>query len=204
MTKFLNENRNDIEPVIVIFPSFKNLKDNFLSDYIFYFRGNISETQAKKLGELVSDNMFSKSARTIYHRARYSSLFSPALEICREPVSLNWWESIWSFGVSTREGHKPSSGTIPILSKEQSAREKLPTVVILTAINEEYLAVREHLKETVEADQNDTNYEIGIFEFMGKEIAKVFIRECGAKNITAAQETERAIQYFKPDLTGQR
>lgn len=200
ITKFLNENRNDIEPVIVVFSSFKNLKDNFLADYISYFRGNISVSQAKKLGELVNSNKFSKSARAIYDKAKYNSSFGPALEICREFVSLNWWESIWSFGTSTSGTHKPTSITIPILNKEQRAREKLPTVVILTAINEEYLAVREHLKETVEADQNDTNYEVGIFEFMGKEIAKVFIRECGAKNTTAAQETERAIQYFKPDL----
>jgi nucleoside phosphorylase len=76
--------------------------------------------------------------------------------------------------------------------------ESLPTIVILTALQEEYLAVSEFLKEKVDATQNSTSYEAGIFELYGKDVAKVIIRECGPKNTNAAQETERAIQYFKP------
>lgn len=196
MTKFLNENSSNIEPVIIVYSSFKNLKDNFLADYIAYFKSSISEKQAKQLGDLIKKNKFYKSARSVYDKARYYSSFNSSYEICKELVSLNWWESLLSFG---SQPSKPSQTfTVPIFSKEQSSRANLPTVVILTAINEEYLAVRKHLKEIVEADQNDTNYEAGIFEFNGKEIAKIFIRECGAKNTTASQETERAIQYFKP------
>ncbi|MDX1905448.1 MAG: hypothetical protein SF053_00330 [Bacteroidia bacterium] len=198
MTIFLSENRNNIEPVIVIFSSFTSLKDNFLSDYITNYRGEITEEQASKLGNLVAENSFKKTARSIYNKAMYSSSFTLAYSLCRDFVGLNWWESIWNSGI---QSSKPShSFTLPILSMEESIRVNLPTVVILTAIKEEYMAVREHLIETVDADQNDTAYEAGIFQFNNKEIAKVIIRECGAKNTSAAQETERAIQHFKPNM----
>lgn len=196
MTKFLNENSGNIEPVILVYSSFKNLKDNFLADYIAYFKSSISEKQAKQLGDLIKKNRFYKSARSVYDKSRYHSSFNASYEICKELVSLNWWESLLGFG--SQPSKSSHTFTVPILPKEQLSRANLPTVVILTAINEEYLAVRKHLKEVIEADQNDTNYEAGIFEFNGKEIAKIFIRECGAKNTTASQETERAIQYFKP------
>lgn len=74
----------------------------------------------------------------------------------------------------------------------------LPTVVILTAIQEEYLAVKSYLKEIKDADQDNTFYEEGIFELERKAIARVIIRECGAKNSTSSMETERAIRYFEP------
>lgn len=84
-------------------------------------------------------------------------------------------------------------------SKESYMKKSLPTVVILTAIQEEYNAVKKHLHNIKDADQNNTAYEVGIFIFNGIEIAKVIIRECGARNTTAAQESERAIQYFRPN-----
>ncbi|MCW3106378.1 MAG: hypothetical protein JWQ09_884 [Segetibacter sp.] len=79
------------------------------------------------------------------------------------------------------------------------ANVTLPVVVVLTAINEEYSAVRKHLSQIVEVEKNDTHYEEGIFEYGGKKIAKIIIRESGARNTIASQETERALQYFSPD-----
>jgi hypothetical protein len=63
----------------------------------------------------------------------------------------------------------------------------LPTVVILTAIKEEYLAVRQHIRRNCTTlNRMIPTYEAGIFRFNGKEIAKVIIRECGAKNTTCS------------------
>jgi len=76
----------------------------------------------------------------------------------------------------------------------------LPVVVILTAIKEEYLAVRIHLSNINDANQKGTSYESGIYSFGNKQIANVIIRECGAKNPYSSQETERAIQHFTPDI----
>jgi nucleoside phosphorylase len=200
ITNFLNKSKRHIEPVIAAFTVFNNLEDGFLADYVSYFNGDISLQQSKRLGEVIVGKKLSKSARAIFEKAKYNSSFVPALEICREFVNLNFWDSIWASRNFTKDEFRPMTNTAPFPNKEKDSKHNLPTVVILTAINEEYLAVREHLKDILDADQNDTNYEVGIFEIRGKEIAKVFIRECGAKNTTAAQETERAIQYFKPDL----
>ncbi|OUS15800.1 hypothetical protein A9Q93_06235 [Nonlabens dokdonensis] len=77
---------------------------------------------------------------------------------------------------------------------------KTPLVVILTAIKEEYIAVRAHLTNLKDKDIDDTSYEIGEFNLNKKLIANVVIRECGAKNSIAAMETERAISNHSPQL----
>ena len=78
--------------------------------------------------------------------------------------------------------------------------QPLPIVVILTAIKEEYRAVRSHLKNIEDADKKGVGYEKGIFELNGNDIVQVIIRECGATNNIAAQETEKAISNFNPDM----
>ncbi|MCP9756854.1 response regulator [Lacihabitans sp. CCS-44] len=75
-----------------------------------------------------------------------------------------------------------------------------PLVVILTAIKEEYRAVKAHLINLKDNDLDDTSYEIGDFYWNDGLVANVVIRECGAKNSIAAMETERAIQNYSPDL----
>lgn len=82
--------------------------------------------------------------------------------------------------------------------KKKMSKYEIPTIVILTAIKPEYLAVRAHLTSIVDNDVKDTSYEMGIFQHEGEDIAKIIIRECGATNNNASQETERAIQYFSP------
>lgn len=196
MTNFLNEHQNNIAAVIKAYESFTNLKDNFLSDYVGYYRSTISDIQSERLGAIVKERKFTKTARSIYDKSKYDQSFNLAFENCRDLVNLHWWES----PISNIFKHKP----FPDHQQQDQIdgtkmSESLPIVVILTAIQEEYSAVRNHLKDIVDADQNDTSYEAGIFEFNEKEIAKVIIRECGAKNTIASQETERAIQNFKPD-----
>ncbi len=85
------------------------------------------------------------------------------------------------------------------ISTNSFKNKDLPVVVILTAILEEYNAVKAHLHNIVEINNDDTYYDSGIFSFDNNDIANVIISECGAKNTNAAQETERAIRYFKPD-----
>ena len=199
MSKYLSENRSNIEPIITLYLSFNNLKDDFLANYITNFPSTITKAQAKKLGDLIKKYKFNKSARSIYDKARYNNSFNPAYENCKELVTLNWWEfSI--FGKPSHEPYNPKTQVNSIFNSEQFMRTQLPKVVILTAIKEEYLAVKKHLTEIVDVDQNDTTYEAGIFSFNNEDIATVIIRECGAKNTNAAQETERAIQYFKPQV----
>lgn len=194
MTNFLSENKDDIEPVIKIFEIFTNLKDKFLSDYINFYKLPVSDSLSIRLGQIVIENEFTESARTIYDKSQNNNSFVLALEKCQSIVSLHWWESIFGSNINVFT-QRPQLNVEP---KENYMKKSLPVIVILTAIQEEYMAVRNHLKEITEVDKNDTSYEAGTFELNGKDIANVVIRECGAKNTTASQESERAIQYFKP------
>jgi len=107
-----------------------------------------------------------------------------------------------SYNPKTSDWEETISNKLIYLSgnseKKTMSKNEIPTVVILTAIKPEYLAVRVHLTSIVDNDVKDTSYEMGIFQHQGEDIAKIIIRECGATNNNASQETERAVQYFSP------
>ena len=196
MTSFLNKYRNNMEPVLKVFESFSNLPEKFLSDYIYFYGLQITKNQSHRLGTIILNNNFTTTARKVYDKSRYYVSFMLACEICKSLVKLSWWESLRPSPIQPL-----TSQYQPMEQPKESnlnAIESLPTIVILTAIQEEYDAVKLFLKEVVEVDQDDTTYEAGIFSLYEKDIAKVIIRECGAKNAIAAQETERAIRNFKP------
>ena len=197
MTSFLSKYRSDIEPVLNMFERFTSLSDKFLSDYISYYHSQITENQSRRLGTLILSRNYTTSARAVYDKSRYYGSFILAYDLCKSLVKLNWWESSWlnPFQKSMRQNYPMEQPK----NISDNHIESLPTIVILTAIQEEYNAVRQFLKEVVDVDQDDTTYEAGIFSMYNKDIAKVIIRECGAKNTIAAQETERAISNFKPD-----
>jgi len=81
-----------------------------------------------------------------------------------------------------------------------TGRNELPKIVILTAIKEEYNAICQHLVEVKDIRKDGTFYASGFFEFEGRRIARVIVRECGPKNTTASQEVERAINFFGPKM----
>lgn len=70
-------------------------------------------------------------------------------------------------------------------------------VVVLTALDVEYTAVRAHLMDLVREPYKGTQYEIGRLGEGGPVVAIV---EVGAGNIGAAVEAERAISRFQPAL----
>jgi tetratricopeptide (TPR) repeat protein/nucleoside phosphorylase len=76
-----------------------------------------------------------------------------------------------------------------------------PCAVIMTALPVEYKAVRAHLTNVREKTHPlGIVYESGVFSSGGKSW-EVVIVEAGMGNIRAAQETDRAIQYFSPIIT---
>jgi tetratricopeptide (TPR) repeat protein/nucleoside phosphorylase len=73
--------------------------------------------------------------------------------------------------------------------------------VILTALRDEYLAVRAHLtKPEEEPDLQGTIYERGRFTGVNGEEWEVGIVEIGSGNPAAAAEAERAINHFKASV----
>lgn len=198
MTSFLQTNSNNIEPVIKVYESFPNLKDTFLADYIKYFPNSIGESVARRLGSLVYRLNYNDTAKSIYDKSKYSYSFRLANEQSKYLISIPWWDIMWS--KRPLNSHNEAYLSSPKDQTKFEMIKSLPTVVILTAIIEEYNAVRAHLINLHDADRNDTVYEVGLFKVHDKEIANVVIRECGAKNTVGAQETERAIMYFKPQI----
>ncbi|MUG93715.1 hypothetical protein F7734_15320 [Scytonema sp. UIC 10036] len=76
----------------------------------------------------------------------------------------------------------------------------MASVVILTAIDVEYMAVRSHLTDLQEmVHSQGTVYEQGKFTANSKSW-EVGIVEIGAGNSGAAMEAERAIAYFNPSI----
>ncbi len=70
-------------------------------------------------------------------------------------------------------------------------------IVILTALPVEYNAVRAHLTDLVEyVHPKGTIYECGVLGTSPRLTCAVC--EIGAHNVTAARETERAIEFFQP------
>jgi nucleoside phosphorylase len=73
--------------------------------------------------------------------------------------------------------------------------------VILTALPEEYYAVKAHLTNISERTHDQgTVYQIGDFLTSSDSIWKVCLAEIGAGNPSAAQETERALSFFTPKV----
>ena len=76
----------------------------------------------------------------------------------------------------------------------------MPTVVVLTALPEEFQAVRDHVEDiTEETHPAGTVYERGTFT-AGKQSWTVAITQIGMGNARASLETERAITHFLPDV----
>lgn len=75
-----------------------------------------------------------------------------------------------------------------------------PKAVILTAIPLEFSAVCKHLVDTeeLEHDKGDV-YEVGTFQG-DRNVWEVLVAEVGAGNTKSALETERAIEFFKPQV----
>jgi nucleoside phosphorylase len=88
------------------------------------------------------------------------------------------------------------------MSPNNLLKSRIPNshrAVILTALQVEFLAVREHLTDLVEEVYIDTVYERGKFK-VNDQVWEVGIVEIGAGNEEAAVEAERAIRYFEPSI----
>lgn len=69
--------------------------------------------------------------------------------------------------------------------------------IILTALSEEFSAVRAHLSDHREHVENGTIYELGLFR-IGSEHFNVAVVQTGMGNAQSAAATERALTLFKP------
>jgi nucleoside phosphorylase len=76
----------------------------------------------------------------------------------------------------------------------------MPSALVLTAIQQEYLAVRKHLTDLSEvvSDQGDI-YESGVFHGRHHHW-RVMIAQTGPLQASASATSTRSINYWKPDV----
>lgn len=102
-------------------------------------------------------------------------------------------------GPLTDRQKKEYTKNINIHLFNEPTENELPLIVILTALNVEFQAVRSHLKNVKTFQKNGVYYDEGIFVHDGLNIARIITRECGNKTSATAQETEKAINNFDPE-----
>ena len=116
-----------------------------------------------------------------------------------------------AFPLSLQGNSVSQSGRLPMRGAIRSVKvdryqnlqggEVIPSrVVILTALSEEFLEVEKHVPNLHQKQHPDgTIYECGRFT-RGDAVWDVAIVETGQGNSSAADETRRAIDFFKPDV----
>ncbi|MFI5386995.1 MAG: hypothetical protein ACHQ50_12850, partial [Fimbriimonadales bacterium] len=106
----------------------------------------------------------------------------------------------------TRLADTLSNITSAILGRKHSAaaeRDGTPAAppiraVFLTALKEEFQAVRAHLSAVTPQEVKGTVSEVGRFDY-GDASCLVAIVQTGMGNVSASVETERALEHFKPE-----
>ncbi|WP_166919786.1 GAP1-N1 domain-containing protein [Flavobacterium poyangense] len=96
ITNFLSENRSNMSAVLVAFFSIEGLKDTHLSDYICYYKENLTELESSKLGSVVFEKGFARSARQIFEKAKHNKQYLIALNNCKAILSLSIYEMFTS------------------------------------------------------------------------------------------------------------
>ncbi|MDO6596592.1 hypothetical protein Q4512_06675 [Oceanihabitans sp. 2_MG-2023] len=188
----LIEKTNDLNftKLLILFESF-NVEESMFLKYLGRKPGLFESDDCKRIGYLILKNNWFKSYKEIKNRILIENRgFQFTIEICNKDFFFRL-----GFGRKDNSNFDVQS----TIKNQGNMDKKLPVVIILTAINEEYMAVRSHLNNIKRINKDDTIYELGIFELAGNIVAEVVIRECGPKNNIAAQETERAINNFLPD-----
>jgi hypothetical protein len=94
VTKFLSDNRLNINAVLIAFSSIEGLKDKFLSDYITYLNIQLSEFQSSKLGNLVLEKRFPLSARQIFEKSKDNHSYRIALDTCTSLIDFTFYEKL--------------------------------------------------------------------------------------------------------------
>lgn len=193
---FLYNNRNEIKNVLIAFEKLPNLKDEFLSDYVRNYPKDITEQESIRLGKIIESNQYRKTAQTVYTKSKDYKSFKIASSLNKSLIKKNFWDYLLDNENVTIDLH---NSQINNNYMENRNITNLPRIVILTALLEEFNAVREHLSESKEIEINDTIYESGMYKINDTIYAEIILRECGQGNVIAAQETERVIANFNPD-----
>ncbi|RZJ71741.1 hypothetical protein [Flavobacterium sp.] len=94
VTEFLSNNRSNIGAVLTLYSNINGLKDSFLSDFINYYGGEISDLQSSALGDLILTRQFKSAAWQVFEKAKRYSSFKIALNKCKSIVRLDFYDTL--------------------------------------------------------------------------------------------------------------
>lgn len=94
ITNFIRKNRSNMSAVLVAFSSIEGLKDRHLSDYIYYYKENLTELESSQLGNVVLEKKFTNSARQIFEKAKHNIQYGIALNNCKSLVNFSLYDKL--------------------------------------------------------------------------------------------------------------
>lgn len=179
----------------------------------FYLRGNAFEDfptvvlQLKKLQKLdLRENKLTNIPPEFVQLPNLTTLYLKGNLLKTCPIVISQTENQKGIDMSGYKGKAKgqynildNSFTYSLLENE-TLKQSENKAVILTAISEEYNAVRSHLTDLKEKQYKGTIYEVGQFVTDINNLWNIAIVETGMQNSTAAFEAERAIEHFKPNM----
>lgn len=106
MSSFLNQKRDDINAVLVVYEHINGLKDSFLAGYINCYSGLIDDVQSSRLGNLILLKRFKLSAKEVFEKAKHNDVFKIALNKCKSLINFGFWDTFrfgYLFGETVSE-----------------------------------------------------------------------------------------------------
>jgi hypothetical protein len=94
LTRFLERYKEDAGMVFSLYEKLPALKDDFLADYVRFYRPQLTDIDSSRLGRLVDQGNLWITARQIFDKAKQRDDFRAALSECRRVLKLNFFERL--------------------------------------------------------------------------------------------------------------
>lgn len=94
VTTYLYEQQDCLSAVLTMQNLFRNVSDDYFSQYLRNHRASVSSLDVVSLGEIIRKNSWSKSAKTLFEKARRDVQFRPALHQCKRLFEK--WERLFN------------------------------------------------------------------------------------------------------------
>ena len=192
----LQDTQFEISNVLELFDSVNQLKEHSLIHHLNKRYKSYNQEHCESLGVLIKEKKWSnvyEKVKDVF--ASHNNSFDRTVKICKGSFPLLDNSFLKSLNEIFSAGDKSKFKTTTNPTKKISMNKK--KVLILTAIDVEYRAVKSFVENYNEIKHPETNTIYGVGTYGSKWDVALYETEPGNSN--AAIEAERAINYIKPD-----